>query len=103
MDASILVLCANLHFTGVMVTFYRCFGRFTGFRDGQGVIADFFVFVNLFSVTIYFTIKPCINLSINVLYLLFNMYHRILIIQYMKRLYAHSNDQLDSKDESNWA
>ena len=38
MDASILVLCANRHFTGVTVTFYRCFGRFTGFRDGQGVI-----------------------------------------------------------------
>ena len=36
MDASILVLCANRHFTGVTVTFYRCFGRFTGFRDGQG-------------------------------------------------------------------
>ena len=36
MDASILVLCANLHFTGVTVTFYRCFGSFTGFRDGQG-------------------------------------------------------------------
>ena len=38
MDASILVLCANWHFTGVTVTFYRCFGRFTGFRDGQGEI-----------------------------------------------------------------
>ena len=37
MDASILVLCANRQFTGVTVTFYRCFGRFTGFRDGQGV------------------------------------------------------------------
>ena len=37
MDASILVLCTNRHFTGVTVTFYRCFGRFTGFRDGQGV------------------------------------------------------------------
>ena len=29
-------MCANRHFTGVTVTFYRCFGRFTGFRDGQG-------------------------------------------------------------------
>ena len=36
MDASILVLCANRHFNGVTVTFFRCFGRFTGFRDGQG-------------------------------------------------------------------
>ena len=34
-----MLLCANRHFTGVTVTFYRCFGRFTGFRDGQGVIA----------------------------------------------------------------
>ena len=41
MDASILVLCANRHFTGVTVTFYRCFGRFTGFRDGQGGTTDF--------------------------------------------------------------
>ena len=36
MDASILVLCANRHLTDVTVTFYRCFGRLTGFRDGQG-------------------------------------------------------------------
>ena len=42
MDASILLLCANRHFTGVTVTFYRCFGRFTGFRDGQGVIGKLF-------------------------------------------------------------
>ena len=40
MDAPILVLCANRHFTGVTVTFYRCFGRFTGFRDGQGECID---------------------------------------------------------------
>ena len=31
-----MVLCANRHFTGVTVTFYWCFGSFTGFRDGQG-------------------------------------------------------------------
>ena len=36
MGASILVLCTNRHLTGVTVTFYRRFGRFTGFRDGQG-------------------------------------------------------------------
>ena len=41
MEASILVLCANRHFTGVTVTFYQCFGRFTGFRDGQGVHVSF--------------------------------------------------------------
>ena len=34
------LLCANRHFTGVTVTFYRCFGRFTGFRDGQGETAE---------------------------------------------------------------
>ena len=39
MDASILILCAIRHFTGVTVTFYWCFGRFTGFRDGQGEYA----------------------------------------------------------------
>ena len=42
MDASILVLCANRHFTSVTVTFYRCFGSFTGFRDGQGVIGPYY-------------------------------------------------------------
>ena len=31
-----MLLCVNRHFTGVTVTFYRCFGRFTGFdRDGH--------------------------------------------------------------------
>ena len=28
------------HFTGVTLTFYRRYGRFTGFRDGQGANAN---------------------------------------------------------------
>ena len=36
-----MLLCANQHFTGVTVTFYRCFGRLTGFRDGQGELEAF--------------------------------------------------------------
>ena len=41
MGASILVLCTNRHLTGVTVTFYRRFGRFTGFRDVQGDLARY--------------------------------------------------------------
>ena len=45
MDASILVLCTNRHFTGNS-NVYRCFGRFIGFRDGQGVSLAFILTVN---------------------------------------------------------
>ena len=36
MDASILVLCANRHFTRVTVTFYRCFRPFHRLQGWTG-------------------------------------------------------------------
>ena len=43
-------MCANRHFTGVTVTFYQCFGRFTGFRDGQGELEEISLFQKLLQI-----------------------------------------------------
>ena len=77
MDASILVLCANRHFTGVTVTFYQCLGRFTGFRDGQGVTVIYMYIRNFRTYTFYaFVTSPIlpnwIGLKIFVPFLIMN-------------------------------